>query len=155
MMDGALTGPARTCGSQACRRVAAITLGLLVVLVAQGFSGQRAVRSVEHAALAVIVVAALIGSLAFVAVRMAGWRDPVSEQEFDRIVRRAERQAEQNLFVEPEEGEFMELDPLNDRDFDQLVREALEEYTGPLAHRPAPPRRSRSVFFRRVLLLCS
>jgi predicted Zn-dependent protease with MMP-like domain len=107
--------------------IVAMALGLLVVLVAQGFSTEGAVRAVEDAALGVVVVAALIGSLAFVAVRMADWREPVSDVEFDRIVRRAEEQAEQNLVVEPEEGEFLVLDPLNDRDFDELVREALEE----------------------------
>ena len=107
--------------------IVAMALGLLVVLLAQGFSTEGAVRGVEDAALGVVVVAAMIGSLAFIAVRMANWRDPVSDQEFDRIVRRAEEQAEQNLVVDPEESEFMVLDPLNDRDFDELVREALEE----------------------------
>ena len=107
--------------------IVAMSLGLLVVLVAQGFSTEGAVRAVEDAALGVIVVAALIGSLAFIAVRMADWRDPVSDHEFDRIVRRAEMHAEQNLAVEPEEAEFMALDPLDDRDFDEIVREALEE----------------------------
>jgi predicted Zn-dependent protease with MMP-like domain len=107
--------------------IVAMALGLLVVLSAQGFSSEGALRSVEDIALGVIVVAALIGSLAFIAVRMANWRDPVSDQEFDRIVRRAEQQAEQNLAVDPEESDFMALDPLDDRDFDEIVREALEE----------------------------
>src|SRR4029077_21191263 len=64
---------------------------------------------------------------AFVAVRMAGWRDPESESEFDEIVRNAELLAREGLAVDPDEHEFMELDPLDDRDFEELVRDALDD----------------------------
>jgi predicted Zn-dependent protease with MMP-like domain len=68
-----------------------------------------------------------MGSVAFVAVRMAGWRDPESESEFEEIVRYSERLAREGLVVAPEESEFMELDPLNDSDFEELVRDALDD----------------------------
>ena len=48
-----------------------------------------------------IVAAALMGSVAFVAVRMAGWRDPESESEFEEIVRYSERLAREGLVGRP------------------------------------------------------
>jgi predicted Zn-dependent protease with MMP-like domain len=62
-----------------------------------------------------------------VAVRMAGWRDPVSEAEFDAIVLHSEELAREGLAADPEESEFMELDPLDDADFEELVRDALDD----------------------------
>ncbi len=105
----------------------AMSLGLVVLVVGQGFSTIGAVRALEDVALGVIVAAALMGAIAFVAVRMAGWRDPESESEFEEIVRHAETLAREGLAVDPDEAEFMELDPLNDEDFEELVRDALDD----------------------------
>ena len=58
---------------------------------------------------------------------MADWRDPESEQEFDRIVERSERLARDGTSAEPDEMEFIDLDPFRDEDFEELVREALDE----------------------------
>jgi predicted Zn-dependent protease with MMP-like domain len=68
-----------------------------------------------------------MGSVAFIAVRMAGWRDPESETEFDEIVRHSEQLAREGLAVDPDEADFMDLDPLDDRDFEELVRDALDD----------------------------
>ena len=81
----------------------------------------------EDIALGVIVAGAVIGLAAFVAVRMAGWRNPESETEFEQLVRRSERLAREGLAVDPEESDFMELDPLDDNDFEELVRDALDD----------------------------
>jgi predicted Zn-dependent protease with MMP-like domain len=105
----------------------AMSVGLVAVVVAQGFSSIGVVRALEDIALGVIVAAALMGSVAFVAVRMAGWRNPESESEFEEIVRNAEHLAREGLAVAPDEHEFMELDPLNDSDFEELVRDALDD----------------------------
>jgi predicted Zn-dependent protease with MMP-like domain len=105
----------------------ALSLGLVTIVVGQGFSTIGAVRALEDIALGVIVAAVLMGAAAFVAVRMAGWRDPESESEFDEIVRHSEHLARQGLVVDPEESEFMELDPLDDDDFEELVRDALDD----------------------------
>lgn len=107
--------------------IVAMSLGLIAVVVGQGFSSIGAVRALEDVALGVIVAAALMGSVAFVAVRMAGWRDPESETEFEEIVRNSELLAREGLAVAPEESEFMELDPLDDHDFEELVRDALDD----------------------------
>src|SRR5947209_8928337 len=98
----------------------ALSVGLVVIVVGQGFSSVGVVRALEDVALGVIVAAALMGSVAFIAVRLAGWRDPESETEFDEIVRNSEMLAREGLVVAPEESEFLELDPLDDEDFEEL-----------------------------------
>ncbi len=105
----------------------ALSLGLVTIVVGQGFSTIGAVRALEDIALGVIVAAVLMGAAAFVAVRMAGWRDPESESEFDEIVRHSEHLAREGLVVDPDESVFMELDPLDDEDFEELVRDALDD----------------------------
>src|SRR5271170_8523659 len=77
----------------------ALSLGLVVLVVGQGFSSIGAVRALEDVALGVIVAAVLMGSVAFVAVRMAGWRDPESESEFEEIVRYSEHLAREGLEI--------------------------------------------------------
>jgi predicted Zn-dependent protease with MMP-like domain len=118
--------------SQQLRRVGvtaliALAVGLVVLVVGQGFSSIGVVRALEDIALGVIVAAALMGGVAFLAVRMADWRDPASEHEFEEIVRHTEELAREGLAFDPEEREFMELDPLDDRDFEELVRDALDD----------------------------
>src|SRR5271154_7013278 len=81
--------------------IVAMSVGLVVIVVGQGFSSVGAVHAVEDVALGVIVAAALIGSVAFVAVRMAGWRDPESEVEFEEIVRNSEELARAGLASDP------------------------------------------------------
>jgi predicted Zn-dependent protease with MMP-like domain len=105
----------------------ALSLGLVTIVVGQGFSTIGAVRALEDIALGVIVAAVLMGAAAFVAVRLAGWRDPESESEFDEIVRHSEHLAREGLVVDPDESAFMELDPLDDEDFEELVRDALDD----------------------------
>jgi predicted Zn-dependent protease with MMP-like domain len=105
----------------------AMSVGLIVIVVGQGFSTIGAVRAVEDVVLGVIVASALMGAVALVAVRLAGWRDPESEMEFEEIVRHSERLAREGLAADPREAEFMELDPLDDDDFEELVRDALDD----------------------------
>jgi predicted Zn-dependent protease with MMP-like domain len=105
----------------------AMSLGLVVLVVGQGFSSIGLVRALEDVALGILVAAALMAAVAFVAVRMAGWRDPESESEFDEIVRHSEQLAREGLAVDPAEAEFLELDPLDDEDFEELVRDALDD----------------------------
>src|SRR5947209_10688300 len=122
--DSAPHGSFRRAGAAA---LVAMSLGLVVLVVGQGFSSIGVVRALEDVALGVIVAAVLMGAVAFVAVRMAGWRDPESETEFEEIVRHSERLAREGLAVAPQESEFLGLDPLDDADFEELVREALDD----------------------------
>src|SRR3954470_2540304 len=105
----------------------AMALGLVTIVVGQGFSTVGAVRALEDIALGVVVAALLMGAAAFAAVRLAGWRDPESETEFEQLVRHSEELAREGLAADPSEGEFLELDPLDDDDFEELVRDALDD----------------------------
>ena len=77
----------------------AMSLGLIVIVIGQGFSTIGAVRALEDVVLGVIVATALMGTVALVAVRLAGWRDPESETEFEEIVRQSERLAREDADV--------------------------------------------------------
>jgi predicted Zn-dependent protease with MMP-like domain len=105
----------------------ALSLGLSFVVLAQGFSGSFPLRLVEGAALFVAGAFVVGAPLIWLGLRLAGWRDPESEEEFERIVVRSERLARDNLAVEPDESEFLELDPYDDDEFEELVRDALDE----------------------------
>ena len=74
--------------------------------------------------LAILVVGAIMMSLGL---RLAGWSEPESEAEFERIVQESERLARDGVAADPEELEFLELDPYDDEDFAELVREAMDE----------------------------
>jgi predicted Zn-dependent protease with MMP-like domain len=118
--------------------VIAMSVGLVVIVIAQGFSTVGGVRALEQVAVGVIVVAALTGAVAVIAVRMAGWRDPESESEFDELVRHSEELAREGLVVDPDENDFMALNPFDDHDFEELVRDALDDLpdllVGALSH---------------------
>ena len=105
----------------------ALSLGLIVIVLGQGFSSVGAVRAIEDVAFGVILVAILIGGAAFIAVRLGNWRNPESELEFDALVRRSEDLARDGLAADPNELDYLDLDPLNDEDFEELVRDALDE----------------------------
>lgn len=118
------TGQLRRAGFAA---LIALSLGLIVIVLGQGFSSIGAVRALEDVGFGLILIAIVIGGAAFVAVRLADWRNPESDAEFDALVRRSEELARQGLAVDPDELEFLELDPLNDEDFEELVRDALDD----------------------------
>src|SRR5438445_22131 len=70
--------------------LAALTLGLAVASLLSGFSDSFPLRLLEG--LAVFGAGALIlgGAVALALVRLAGWRDPESEEDFDVLVERTE-----------------------------------------------------------------
>jgi predicted Zn-dependent protease with MMP-like domain len=108
--------------------VIAMSLGLTIIVVLQnGFSTIGMLRIVEVLGVLVVAGAALLGAMAVVGVRLAGWKEPESEEEFERVVLRAERLAREGTAAEPTEGEFLELDPYDDADFEELVRDAMDD----------------------------
>jgi predicted Zn-dependent protease with MMP-like domain len=115
--------------------LAALVVGLGAVSLIFGFSTFFPVRLLQG--LAVFAAGALIigGAAVLVMIRLAGWRDPVSEEEFDAIVERAERLASEGSWGEAddelpsasdeeEEGMF---DPYSEEDFRALVRSAVDD----------------------------
>ncbi|MDQ3631267.1 MAG: metallopeptidase family protein [Actinomycetota bacterium] len=107
--------------------VVALSLALFALVMFQGFSSNSAVRAVETVAVLVVAAAALFWAMTVVGLKLAGWQEPESEEEFERVVQNTERLARQGTFAEPEETEFMDLDPFSDEDFEELVRDALDD----------------------------
>ncbi|MDQ3721652.1 MAG: metallopeptidase family protein [Actinomycetota bacterium] len=105
----------------------ALAVGLGAVGLLGGFSVSTPVRLMQGGVLvvlAILVIGALMMSLGL---RLAGWSEPESEAEFERIVVESERLAREGVSPEPDEMHFMDLDPHDDEDFAELVREAMDE----------------------------
>jgi predicted Zn-dependent protease with MMP-like domain len=108
--------------------VIAMSLGLTIIVVLEGgFSSLGMLRFLEVLGVLVIAAAAMLAAMSIVGVRMAGWQEPESEADFERVVLRAERLARDGTYAEPDEGEFLDLDPYNDEDFEELVRDAMDD----------------------------
>jgi predicted Zn-dependent protease with MMP-like domain len=106
----------------------AMSLGLTaIVLLEGGFSTIGALRIVEMLGVVTMAGAALLGAMAIIGLKMADWQEPESEEEFEKVVERAERLARDGTAAEPGEHEFMDLDPYVDEDFEELVRDALDD----------------------------
>jgi predicted Zn-dependent protease with MMP-like domain len=105
----------------------ALSVGLSAIAIGQGMSDLYPVRLLEWLAIGVVATFVLATLATLVMGRMADWREPETEAEFEQVVRRSERLAREGLAAEPTEGDFMRLDPLDDSDFEELVRDALDE----------------------------
>ena len=104
-----------------------LSLGLTFIVFAQGFSSSFPLRLVEGVALFVAGAAVIGGGAVWIALRLADWRDPESEHEFERVVERSERLASDGLAADPDESDFLRPDPHDDEGLEELVREALDE----------------------------
>jgi predicted Zn-dependent protease with MMP-like domain len=107
--------------------VVALCAGLSAVVVLDGFSVDPAVKAIETVAVVVVIAAVLFGAFVVIGLRMADYREPESEEDFEQVVLRAERLAREGVAAEPDESEFLDLDPYDDDDFEELVRDALDE----------------------------
>jgi predicted Zn-dependent protease with MMP-like domain len=105
----------------------AVGLGLGLVALLQGPSFSSPVRLLQGGVLVVVVIADIGAILMSVGLRMAGWAEPESEAEFERLVQETERLARDGVAPDPDEVEFMDLDPYDDEDFAELVRDAMDE----------------------------
>jgi predicted Zn-dependent protease with MMP-like domain len=73
------------------------------------------------------------GAVVLAMIRVAGWRDPESEEDFEALVQRAERLAAEGVWGEegsessdPQDDDDL-FDADNDEDFKALVRAAVDE----------------------------
>jgi predicted Zn-dependent protease with MMP-like domain len=105
----------------------ALCAGLTAIVVLDGFSADRALRTVETLAVVGFAAAVLFGAAIAIGLRMTDYREPESEEEFEKLVLRAERLARDGVAAEPDETDFLDLDPYDDEDFEELVRDALDE----------------------------
>jgi len=107
--------------------VAALCLGLTAVVIFTGWSINPTVKAIETLAVVGSVAAVLFGAAITIGLRMADYKEPESEEEFEQVVLRAERLAREGVAAEPDESEFLDLDPYDDADFEALVADALDE----------------------------
>ena len=106
--------------------VVALCAGLTLIVVLDGFHPNGVISAVEGIAVVVTIFAVVGWAMMSVGLRMADWREPEDEAEFDRVVERSERLARDGVAEEPDEW-GSDLDPFQDEDFEELVREALDE----------------------------
>ena len=102
-------------------------LGAAGLAALQGFSTSFPIALLQGVGVLIAGGAVLAALMSLAVGRLADWREPESEAEFERVVRRSERLAREGLAAEPDEVDFMELDPNVDSDFEELVREALDD----------------------------
>jgi predicted Zn-dependent protease with MMP-like domain len=105
----------------------ALCVALSAIVALQGFSDNGLLRAVETVAVAGAVLGLIGGTFVAIGLRMADWREPEDEAEFEKVVERSERLARAGTAADPDEMEFLDLDPFRDEDFEELVREALDE----------------------------
>jgi predicted Zn-dependent protease with MMP-like domain len=113
----------------------ALALGVTFIGITTGFSGSWLVRLVEGIAVFGAGAAIVGGAVVFALVRLAGWRDPESEEDFDALVERTEWLATTESWGDSEDYEGDDddeededlFDPHNEEDFKALVRSALDE----------------------------
>jgi predicted Zn-dependent protease with MMP-like domain len=112
-----------------------LLLGLAFVAIAWGYSDSWLVGMLERMAVFAAGAVVVFGGLAWIVLRMADWRAPESEEEFEQVVERSERLAREGLAGDDEWDEDDEdddygwdgLDPHDRDDFDRLVALALDD----------------------------
>jgi predicted Zn-dependent protease with MMP-like domain len=110
--------------------LAALAVGLGAVSLIAGFSDSFPLRVLQG--LAVFGAGAVIvgGAVLLVMIRLAGWRDPESEEDFEALVQRAEALAADGSWGEEfgsDEDDEHASDPYDEADFKALVRAAVDE----------------------------
>jgi predicted Zn-dependent protease with MMP-like domain len=114
--------------------LAAFTLGILAITALEGFASEYPLRFVQGIAVALAGAFLLTVVLALLTGRLADWRNPRSERDFEALVERSEQLARDAISGEgddelddDEDDDDDGFDPWNDEDFKALVRSALDE----------------------------
>jgi predicted Zn-dependent protease with MMP-like domain len=115
--------------------LAAFTLAILAITAMQGFATTYPLRLLQGVAVALAGALVITFVLALATGRLADWRNPRSERDFDALVERTEQLAREGASGEgdddfddlDEDDDDLGIDPWNDEDFKALVRSALDE----------------------------
>src|SRR5947209_17885080 len=107
----------------AASAVLALLCGLAVIRLLAGPTGSWELRLLEGVAVFGLGAGIVGAGVVLATIRLAGWRDPESEAEFDAIVERAERLAAEGSWDDVQEPFGSETD----EDFAALVRSAIDE----------------------------
>jgi predicted Zn-dependent protease with MMP-like domain len=113
--------------------LAALTMGLGAASLIGGFSDSFPLRLLQGLAVFGAGAAIIGAAVVLVMIRLAGWKDPESEDDFEALVRHSEELASRDSWgdVEDYEGEDDDdeglFDPSNEEDFKALVRAAVDD----------------------------
>jgi predicted Zn-dependent protease with MMP-like domain len=105
----------------------ALCLGLSLLVLTEGFSSDFIMRALQGIAVFVVGATVILIPAIWIAQRMANYRAPESEAEFEQVVQRSEELAAEGVELEPSEDHFLELDPYDPEGFAEIIREALDE----------------------------
>ncbi len=113
----------------------AFALGILAITAMEGFAAEYPLRLLQGIAVGLAAALVLAFLIALVTGRLADWRNPRSERDFDALVERTEELARDGLSGESEydmdddedEDDDLGFDPWNEEDFMALVRSALDD----------------------------
>jgi predicted Zn-dependent protease with MMP-like domain len=117
--------------------LAAFTLAILAITLLGGFASEYPLRLLQGVAVGLAGAAVLTFLLALLTGRLADWRNPASERDFEALVERSEQLARDGISGEgdeelddagfDEDDDDLGIDPWNDEDFKALVRSAVDE----------------------------
>jgi predicted Zn-dependent protease with MMP-like domain len=113
--------------------LAAFTLGILAITALEGFATTYPLRFLQGIAVALAGALVITFVLALVTGRLADWRNPRSENDFEALVERSEQLAREGISGEGDDeddeldDDDLGIDPWNEEDFRALVRSALDE----------------------------
>jgi len=110
--------------------LAALTVAVAIVTLTMGYSTSPLVEALQFLTVLGLGVILIAGVIVLVLVRLAGWRAP--EDEFEQIVRRAERLAGESPWEDHDDAYDWDddegyVDPSDEEDFKALVRSAVDE----------------------------
>jgi len=113
--------------------LAAFTLAILAITAVEGFATTYPLRLLQGIAVALGSALVVAFVLALITGRLADWRNPRSERDFDALVERSEQLARDGMAGEGDDeldddgDDDYGIDPWNEEDFKALVRSALDE----------------------------
>ena len=114
--------------------LAALTVGLGAASLIAGFSDSFPVRLLQGIAIFASGAVIVGGAVVLAMIRLAGWRDPESETDFEALVQRTERLAaegswgpEEDYDEDEDDDDDLLFDPDNEEDFKALVRAAIDD----------------------------
>jgi predicted Zn-dependent protease with MMP-like domain len=113
--------------------LAALTVGLGITSLLIGFSNSLLLWLIQVLLVFGSGLVIIGGAAMIVMLRLAGWRDPESEQDFEALVQRTERLAAEESWGDSEDYEGGDdddedlFDPYNEDDFKALVRSAIDD----------------------------
>jgi predicted Zn-dependent protease with MMP-like domain len=110
--------------------LAALTVAVGILTLTMGFSSTPFVKAVQFLTVVGLGAILITGLIMLLLVKLGGWRAP--EDEFEQIVRRAERLAVDSPWEDHDDAYDWDddqeyVDPSDEEDFKALVRSAVDE----------------------------